>query len=181
MLKLNHRNFLDSNSIDLAMRGVYFHLRGAWGPGCWKSRGREWSWEVNGRYPAQQRRTNPGFTKYADRFKLQCYVRPCGRHSCCKYLWLSWEVSLDSRGGLDTYRAGWKCRQNERLRSHPQPKMNMSWNMALPEQDNPAACFGCLLEVPNRTESLWLPSVTCLSTHLLMLLSLSCLSPSLFY
>lgn len=183
MLKLNHRNFLHSNSIDLAMRGVYFYLRGAWGSGCcnhfwdWKSRGREWNREVNGRYPAQQRRTNPGFTKYPERFKLQCHVRPRGRHSCCKHLWLSWGVSLDSSGGLGTYRAGWKCQLNERLRSHPQPKMNMPRNVALPEQDNPAACFRHLLEVPNRTESLWLPSVTCLSTHLLMLLSLSCLVP----
>ena len=31
--------------------------------------------------PAQQRRTNLGFSKYSGRFKLQCDLRPSGRHS----------------------------------------------------------------------------------------------------
>ena len=42
----------------------------------------QWGTELEGEWenPAQQR-TNLGFSKYSGRFKLQCDLRPSGRHS----------------------------------------------------------------------------------------------------
>lgn len=129
-----------------------------------KGRGGGWNWEAN---PAQQRRTNLGFSKHSERFKLQWYLRLSGRHS---------GLSLASGRSLGTYRTGWKCQQNQTPPHSPTtscPEQGQQWaSEAIPA---PFILVGWPTPSP-ADGACWPPAVTCSSIHPLVA-SLPLLSP----
>lgn len=130
--------------------------------------GQGWRMELGGKWenPAQQRRTNLGFSKHSERFKLQWYLRLSGRHS---------GLSLALGRSLGTYRTDWKCQQNQPPHSPPPscPEQGQQWaSGAIPA---PFILVGWPSPSP-ADGACWPPAVTCSSIHPLVA-SLPLLSP----